>query len=88
MNESADENIYTAGPQGPPGEPGPPGKPGAPRPRGRRGRPGTPGKNGAPGRKGPRGKPGKNPDANVTVLQNLVEQLQTSNQADVAMFGE
>ena len=89
--------MKTAGPRGPPGEPGPPGKPGtpgprgqtgSPGPRGRRGRPGTPGKNGAQGRKGARGKPGKNPDVNVSVLQNLVEQLQTSNQADVAMFGE
>ncbi|CAH3160376.1 unnamed protein product [Porites lobata] len=78
--------ICMKGPQGPPGEPGPPGKPGTPGPRGRRGRPGTPGKNGAPGRKGPRGKPLKSPDVNVTVLQKLVEQLQTSNQADVAMF--
>lgn len=92
-----------AGPQGPrgqpgsPGLPGPPGQPGAPGsrgrtgtqgPRGRRGRPGTPGKNGPPGRKGPRGKPGKSLDVNVTELKNLAEQLQTSTQGDLAMFGE
>lgn len=61
---------------------------GAQGPRGRRGRPGTPGKNGPPGRKGPRGKPGKTLDVNVTELQNIAEQLQTSAQGDIAMFGE
>lgn len=61
---------------------------GAQGPRGRRGRPGTPGKNGPPGRKGPRGKPGKTLDVNVTELQHLAEQLQTSAQGDIAMFGE
>ena len=58
-------------------------------PRGRRGRPGTPGKNGPHGRKSPRGKSGKTLDVNVTELhQNLAEQLQTSAQGDIAMFGE
>lgn len=61
---------------------------GAQGPRGRRGRPGTPGKNGPPGRKGPRGKPGKTLGVNVTELQNLAEQLKTSAQGDIAMFGE
>ena len=80
--------VPIKGPQGPQGAPVPRGQAGAPGSRGRRGRPGTPGKNGPPGRKGLRGNPGKSLDINVTVIETLVERLQTYTQESISMFGE